>query len=205
MQSIALFILHVILKNQKDLVIHSSSTKFLSSSSLCPMPRGRPPKRQRNTSGLKNQGSNKRTRHQESPLADGEIDLDSDQDRSRGVQDPLPIPSSSGSSSPKKSLNIDGQTYFFRASFGVECGQEGEQLAFIDLDDSESESDEESDGEDASMAEAEDNSWEEDVEFQEKLYNWAKENGDDPKDEDWVPPSLRRRQKKKGGCCFFLF
>ena len=37
------------------------------------------------------------------------------------VWDPLPIPSSSGPST-KKSLTIDGQTYFFRASFGVECG-----------------------------------------------------------------------------------
>ncbi len=121
-QSIALFILRVILKNQKDQGIPSLSKKFPSSSPLCPMPRGRPPKRQRNTSGLKNKGPNKRTRHQESPLADGEIDLDSDQDRSRGVQDPLPVPSSPGSSSQKKSLNIDGQAYFFRASFGVEDG-----------------------------------------------------------------------------------
>jgi hypothetical protein len=74
--------------------------------------------------------------------------------------------------------NSEGQTLsttgniFFCKTMGVDFGLEGEDS------DSDSESE---------VSKAEDSKWGDDN-FQERLYDFAIEEGDDLKDEDWVPP-----------------
>ena len=38
-----------------------------------------------------------------------------------------------------------------------------------------------------------------------KLMNLAVDNGDDPRDEDWVPEHLRRKKQRKGPSVCYTF
>lgn len=69
---------------------------------------------------------------------------------------------------------------------------EDEDISFSDIEASEEESDSES------ADEQENRDWEADKGLQQRLFEMAKENGDNMSDEEWLPPALRKRKLTQG-------
>lgn len=145
-----------------------------------------PRKRSKNISGLRNQGR----KHQEEPTSN-----------QVAIQEETESAGSDHDTAPAQSQNSHGRRAFFRAIFGVDCGDdelENMDIDMNDLDDSESDSD----------LDLDDGNYDPDpdlesAEMQGRLFQWAKEHDDDPRDEDWVPPWLKPPPPRRKVSTFF--
>ncbi|KAF9552179.1 hypothetical protein CPC08DRAFT_754904 [Agrocybe pediades] len=138
------------------------------------MGRGRPRKRARNLSGLQRKYESKPVNIPRSPRS-----RDTSQSADGSEE------SNSRESSPGPDSEMDDEVYLkFKQSLGVDFGIEGE------LESDGATSDESEDDKNDS----DDSDWEGE-ELRDRLFALCIEEGDDLRDEDWVPPKLRKRKR----------